>query len=359
MLEVQRYLSENPLERLTEEYGIVATRHETEPLVILNYCQIDSHKFKTHPIVRECRGLTLQLNTWRIVARSFNRFYNIGEHPEEQSKFNWQDFVCQEKLDGSLLILYYYDDKFWLNTRGSFGQGNINQSGHTWQTLFAPLILANGESRIPVRCTCVFEGMSLYNQVVRRYAQPQVSLLTVFNNNGEELSHNHVDIIADVNGWSRPAVHKFTSQEEVTTWLEAHEDPTFEGFVVRDNTNIRIKIKKSSYLALHRTVNNQNVWMPKNLIPLILSNEIDEVLVYFPDMKPQVDAARAKLDAAYLEAKAAFDEATPLTSQKDKAILIQKRTKLTSPCFTAWKNKESFDAVWVRSADMLVKHLFE
>lgn len=77
-LEVQKYLrSGKTLEQLTSELGIKVTHHSSDPLVILNYCQIDSPKF--HPITLECRGLVLEKQSWNIVARSFKRFFNFGE----------------------------------------------------------------------------------------------------------------------------------------------------------------------------------------------------------------------------------------------------------------------------------------
>lgn len=41
MLHVQTYLSAKSLDDLTAELGIRVARHETDPLLILNYDQID------------------------------------------------------------------------------------------------------------------------------------------------------------------------------------------------------------------------------------------------------------------------------------------------------------------------------
>jgi hypothetical protein len=76
MLYVQQYLIDgNSLSSLNENYGIKTTIRDD--LVILNYSQIDSPK--KHPIVMECRGLVLEIPSYRIVARSFPRFFNWGE----------------------------------------------------------------------------------------------------------------------------------------------------------------------------------------------------------------------------------------------------------------------------------------
>jgi hypothetical protein len=77
MLAVQEYLKTKTLDNLHDELAIEINRHDTLPLAILNYNQIKSPK--KHPIVLECRGLVLEIETWKIIARSFPRFFNFGE----------------------------------------------------------------------------------------------------------------------------------------------------------------------------------------------------------------------------------------------------------------------------------------
>lgn len=104
MLSVQRLLRDGrTLDDLNKLYGIDATHSETDPLVILNYDQIESPK--THPVVRECRGLVLEKDTWNVVARAFTRFFNYGE---TDCQFDWSKFTATTKEDGSLLLLYRY-----------------------------------------------------------------------------------------------------------------------------------------------------------------------------------------------------------------------------------------------------------
>lgn len=101
MMALTDYLKRKPLESLTEELSVGIVRHSTLPLAILNYHQIDSPK--THPVARECRGTVVNTETGELVARSFTRFFNWGEHAEEMAKFDWSDFSCETKLDGCFL----------------------------------------------------------------------------------------------------------------------------------------------------------------------------------------------------------------------------------------------------------------
>ena len=112
MLAVQQYLqSGKSFDDLIAELGIKVTRHDTLPLAIVNYDQIASPK--THPVVRECRGLVLNTDTLEVVARGFNRFFNWGEVADEMPLFDFSDFVVQEKVDGSFVLLFYFAGR-WL-----------------------------------------------------------------------------------------------------------------------------------------------------------------------------------------------------------------------------------------------------
>ena len=125
MLAVQEYLrSGKTLEQLKEELGIKFVQHE-DGRVILNYCQIEIPK--THPIAMECRGLTLDSkNNWNIVAKAYDRFFNLGEHLELTNQFDWSDFECYTKEDGSIMLLYYHNDEWYVNTRGSFADSECS-----------------------------------------------------------------------------------------------------------------------------------------------------------------------------------------------------------------------------------------
>lgn len=357
MLEIQKYLRSFPLEKLTEEFGVIVTPHETLPLVILNYSMITSPKY--HPLVKQCRGLTLELDTWRLVCKSFDRFYNIGEDIEGQKNFCWSDCITTSKEDGSLGKLYWYGDQWYLNTRGSYGDGVINGSEFTWQSLFYPLVSVNLHNANK-NYSYILELCSYYNKIVRHYSQPTVFLLTVFDNrDGQELPFFQVQEESRRLSLPCPTVYNFSNQGEVTTWLEAHPEPTFEGVVLMDCNGMRIKAKKSSYVNLHHLKNNNNIFLPQYLVPLILSGEVDEALIYFPELQEHVSRAKAKLDAAYLEAKAVYDAARLLTCKSQRGIMVCKATKLTAPVFTALNSGRNFERVWAESQNVLIKILFE
>ena len=167
MLNIQTYLrSGKTLDDLTNDHGIIVGKHETEPLVVLNYSQFDSPKL--NDVVRECRGLVLEKDTWNTVAVAFPRFFNWGEVMDEADDFNWNNFYVNSKEDGSLMLVYYYNGEWRLNSRGSFGNAECNGCGKTWRELAWDLV----DDKTPLMdkgCTYVFEFCSVFNKVVRNY----------------------------------------------------------------------------------------------------------------------------------------------------------------------------------------------
>lgn len=166
---------------LAEELHLNVFRHPDPavPLVGLKYNQLDSPKL--HPVVRECRGIVLEEGSWSLVAKGFNRFFNVGEDGEDFAKFDWSDFSCTSKEDGSLILLYYYANEWRVNTSGSFAFGDVQGYATSWCELFwATSGIKPDDLKGLEEHTLVFEMCTPYNRVVRRYETPRTYLLSTF-----------------------------------------------------------------------------------------------------------------------------------------------------------------------------------
>ena len=310
MLKIQEALrsGKNP-EDLVAELAIAAHRHPTLPLTGFAYNQIDSPK--TNPVVREARGIVLENDSWNVVAKAFNRFFNAGEVQEEYETFNWSNFTCTAKVDGSLIILFNYRDQWYAKTRGSFGDGQVPfpKPGEsiTFTELFWQLnpTLQQKLQSVSPRLTLALEMCSLYNKVVRMYKEPKIFLLSVFNNDTfEEHSEDETTKVAKELGLDRPEIYNFKSHEEIATFLleKQEKDASYEGVVIRDDKNLRYKIKTETYLALHHMCDNGNLYTPKNLVPFALKEDPAELLVYFPEAKEYLDIIVASLNTEWASA---------------------------------------------------------
>jgi alpha-tubulin suppressor-like RCC1 family protein len=114
MLNVQEYLLTNSLDQLKDEYDINVK--EYDDFYVFNY-GIKSPRF--HPIADECRSLILSKDFKNVYCRSFNRFYNYGEG-DTGKNFNFSNATCYEKLDGSYICVFYYNNTWVVSSKGSF-----------------------------------------------------------------------------------------------------------------------------------------------------------------------------------------------------------------------------------------------
>ena len=179
MLNVQRYLMNNAPEKLTEELGIHVKRHPRFPeLLHLSYDQLESPK--ANPIVHECRGLILnEADNYAVVAFPFSRFANVGE--EWAAPVDWTSVRVQDKVDGSLLILWYYNGEWNVSTKGSpDASGNVGEYTFTFSELFWKTFEEYAYSITPAY-TYMIELTSIYNRVVCQYKETKLTLIGVRN----------------------------------------------------------------------------------------------------------------------------------------------------------------------------------
>lgn len=366
-MHIQEWLMENDknFAKLTEEFGIESKFHSELPLVKLVYSQIDSPKL--HPITMECRGLVLNTETLEIEARCFKRFFNYGEALEITENFNWNNFFSDEKVDGSLIIVFWNAIiKDWIiTTKGSFADQQICENGPTWESLVRDL-LGDDIYKMSPSYTYIFELCSLYNKVVREYREPVLYFLcAIHTKTGVEVYSENVN---DSDKIKYPKQFNFKNIEEIVEFLQRMEetDPTFEGCVLRDNTGLRLKIKSKTYLALHRLKGNGNVFLTKNLIPFIMSGETDELLAYFPEVKNIVDDLEKEINIHWNSLYNTWNIAKDITDQKEFAITITKKynTPFSGILFTMKKNSmigdvEELKKMWRSSSDNIIKYLKE
>jgi hypothetical protein len=373
MLHVQDYLrSGKTHQHLRDELGIRATYHGALPLVILNYDQLNSPK--THPIVRECRGLVLHARTHDLVARSFPRFFNWGEMTDEMKRFDFTDFTAHTKEDGSLVLFYFFDGAWRVSTRGSFAQEKFRNLELTWHDAIARTLGVAAVSdllgRLDESLTYVCELCSLWNTIVRRYAEPVLYLLSAYRGQ-DELAPQDVDaLLMGPAGalFRRPGRHPFTSVAEIKGFLQrqASADPTFEGVVIRDRHASRWKIKSPTYLGLHQLgTEGPDAFSPKHLLPFIMAGEGDELLAYYPQIEEGYRAIERKVKEAHVRLGEAWEASWRIVDQKAFAQAIQGKTPFTGILFGlrrahgAEQTRALLDQAWRDSAEMILKVLFK
>jgi T4 RnlA family RNA ligase len=289
-LRIQNFLRDNTPETLTEKYAIKVSPSVKYPnLHLFKYDQINSPM--AEPIVQECRGLILDRdNNWVVVARPFDKFFNYGEqlaHP-----IDWESVKVQEKIDGSLMTVYFYNNKWNVASSGNpDAAGQVNAwpiSFHdlfwkTWADLNLDITVLGD------RYTYMFELTTPYNMVVVPHSKSMLTLIGVRNiDNNKESDPRQFRSFFPV-----PQQFALTSFDDVVASFDNVSGHRFEGYVLVDKDFKRVKVKHPQYVALHHMKDSIGA-SPKRLVEIIRKNESEEFLAYFPEFAEQFHIFKAK-----------------------------------------------------------------
>jgi RNA ligase len=243
--------------------------HPTFDLTIWNYTPKVQYDRLWDDITIQCRGLVTN-SKGDIVARPFKKFFNYEEHKPEDIPN--EDYVVYEKMDGSLGILFNYENEWVLATRGSFTSP---------QAIKGKEILDRHDiSALRKDNTYLFEIIYPENRIVVDYGDEEklVVLGGVHTETGDEIPDSSLFWMQDA-GFEVVTTYK--------TWGEGYEllqeeiSKDREGYVIRFKNGFRMKIKGDEYKRLHKIltgISNRDIWEI-----LKEGKSFDEILDKVPD----------------------------------------------------------------------------
>lgn len=259
------------LDHALQERTVVARRHPSAPLTILNYterCQYERGLW--NEVTTQCRGL-IHDDKGNVLARPFRKFFNYGQ--SEAPALNLSEpAIVTDKLDGSLGILYRREVGHAIATRGSFDSEQAQHATRVWWERYC-------DTPVPVDWTLLFEIVYPENRIVIDYAgRDDLILLGAVNVETGRSVDPHNTLLAH---WPGPRADIFPYQT-LADALAAPPRPNAEGMVVHLwVSDERVKIKQEDYVALHRIVtglNERTVWQH-----LVDGNPVEELLANLPD----------------------------------------------------------------------------
>lgn len=312
--------------------------------VLFKYNQINSDF--NEPICLEARGLILDsLDNFKVVRMAFKKFFNLGEGFAAQ--LDWDATIASEKVDGSLMTLWYAHGKWHLSTNGTIDAYKAKIANSLKYKTFGELFNAaaiNSNLKIEElnpHYNYTFELVSPFNQIVLSYPAPALyHILTRDMNTLEEIN---VDI-----GVQKPQTYNLNSKTDYEN-LVAQMGDGHEGIVVKDCNGNRVKIKTKLYFELHRLHNNGNLNLER-IIELIRENDYEELLAYYPEytdyvigIKEQVENAE-KIIVQIKEQTARFKEIYQVNETNQRQLKgcfaqLYKRSEYSALYFLAYDNK--------------------
>lgn len=208
-------------------------------------------------ITLQCRGIAFDAATGTKVAHPFNKFFNFEEIWTEDGQLAevgkvlaslghgyepnlTKKFRAMDKIDGSLIIVYHYDNDWKCKTGGSF-----NSDQAVWAKKWFDKNV-NTESMIPGYTYC-FEVVYDGDPHVCHYDFKGLVLLGYF-----DWYHNEASMIDIVEMSYKMGVRysqemQFDSVDDMIKYARGL-DVDHEGFVVTFSSGFKVKVKGVEYL---------------------------------------------------------------------------------------------------------------
>lgn len=264
--------------------------------VLFKYNQINSDF--NEKICREARGLILDsTDNFKVVRLAFERFFNLGE--SFAATIDWDTAISNEKLDGSLMSVWFARGKWHLSTNSTIdafktplsGIGPYKTFGELFESVLPLSWFENNVSNRIAHMCYTFELVSPHNKVVINYPKTKVYLLSIRNMNTlVEYPLDEVAEFAKRFSLTMPQFYYMNDEDGFRRLVEQMPEG-HEGIVVRDAAGRRVKIKTPLYFKMHRAKNNGVITLER-IVDLILKNDDEEFLSYSVEYRPKFSYIR-------------------------------------------------------------------
>jgi len=326
MLIVVDYIRKHGLQALAENFGVLIKRHSQFPqLVMLKYHQIDSPL--GNPVVQQCRGLILdESKDWAVVSFPYTKFFNHGEG--HAADIDWSSAVVYEKLDGSLMTLYFnpYSEAWEVAS-----SGDPEASGQIMSlvdTRFCDLFWKTWSSmgyRLPNKAASqfcfMFELMTPFNRIVVPQMESKIVLHGVrLLDSTSGWPEMPPEDAAEQHGWLCVRSFKLSTIEDIIKSAQSIDPMEQEGYVIRDADFNRLKVKSPQYVAIHHVKDSMSV---RRMIEIVRTNEGSEFLTYFPELRGLYEQVRERFDVLFSKLEHAWETHRHIADQKEFALAIK------------------------------------
>lgn len=322
---------------------IIANKHPEYDLWILNYSPKVQSKQIWDVYTKSCRGLVIDAKG-NILARPFQKFKNFEEYDISEIPTT-EEFDAFEKMDGSLIILFYYKlMKEWIvASRGSF----ISEQSEEARKMLDKTIFIH----LKKKCTYLFEIIYPENRIVVDYGSKRdlILLTRIETKNGVELYYD--DLVGYYSKYftvvEKIEINDFKELMEYKKLNNINE----EGIVVRFLNGFRMKIKFEEYVRLHgilTNVSNLTVWEH-----MMNGYDFDELVDRVPDefyfwLTKTIDVLQGQFNNIKLNSLEEFVRIYHINEIKDRKLFADEAKKSSNRAilFKIYDKRNYDDIIW-------------
>ncbi|MFF3975366.1 RNA ligase [Streptomyces sp. NPDC055808] len=266
MIDLDRLLPPADLASAIAAGHVVRKAHPELPLSLYSYTRSCQYEQAWDEVTTRCRGLVVDDVRGVVVAHCLPKFFNVGEHgagrhyapplPDEA-------FEVFDKVDGSLGIVFHYAGRWRVASRGSFTSEQA-----TWASAWLD---GRDTGKLRPGVTYLVEILYPENRIVVDYGvRRDLVLLAAYEATGEEIELSRAaEDWAAVGSVARAWPAMPLAELLKRTGSNAHADgreasgTDAEGYVVRYASGLRVKVKISEYVRLHKVltgITERDIW---------------------------------------------------------------------------------------------------
>lgn len=285
-------------------------------------------------MLRECRGIVVDMKTGELLVAPFRKFANMGEWKEtqqdalEERMRHAKVVEFSNKLDGSLIIARCVNNDICVYSSGQMDEEitphiSIAREYINSNPAYQKFLYENTEY------TCMFELIDYRDTHVVPIGSKKCGLyLTGMRNirDGFQKTYHEIGEIAKL--YDIFATNTFNkSFAEILNMRDTASYEELEGFVVNIDGYF-VKIKCENYLLFQKVRNNLTV---NDIIPSLLAGTSDDILSYLNDGDKAYWTAKfnevVELRQKILEYVEKMWTFAPKTSRKESAVWIIRNCK--------------------------------
>lgn len=265
-------MNKETLDKYVEAGWLIRQSHPSLPLSIYNYSQSTQYEKHWDEVTLAARGLITDDLTGKVIVKPFQKFFNYEEVPNEVPWTSSDYVYVQEKMDGSLGILFNYNGEWIMATRGSF---TSEQAIKGMKILKSKYILDTFEPSVAYICEIIYPE----NRIVVNYKKEKITFLGAVINwtftgwkesDWNELHWTTAQSYFKMSGIKKPDIVKtiqiFKNHlgHNLYQMLKELNTSNEEGYVLRFHpSNMRVKIKFKDYVKLHHILtscSSYDIW---------------------------------------------------------------------------------------------------
>lgn len=312
-----------------EEQGYTRS-DEAGDLILFNYTDKCTYERFWNEDTLSARGTIYNKVTGEIVARAFDKFFNLGEHGITEEILPKKRFIALEKADGSLGIVYFDTNcNMRVATRGSFKSDQAK-----WATEFTErtdrLYYSFFKHLLQLGYTPLVEIIYPQNRIIVNYGDKEDLVVLGARNIQDGSYYPFYELQQLCEDYGVSVCKAYSYSLATLKELQKTIDWQNEGWVLTYENGFRVKVKGEDYCRIAKVkscLSPLSVWeaMVEGKAEQYIAEMSDEIHAEAQQIYDNIKFQHNMLISSFFEVQNALDISSARTDYKEMAQNIREK----------------------------------